>query len=178
MPVANINQPNEGFSFSLLIFLLRYIPAKIPNTDSEVKDSRNPQWMVVESILPAKPMSALAAMIINEVATAFFIGNFAAKTRVGIIRKPPPTPTKPVSSPTKTPFSAILYLLISLLPAVIIIFFLIIEKEAAIINTANTSMMNRSLVKGNSKIVNNILGKNGTTNFRMMKMEIKLGMPK
>lgn len=46
--------------------------------------------------LPAKPISELEAMIIKEVATAFFIGNFAEKINVGIIKKPPPTPTKPV----------------------------------------------------------------------------------
>ena len=48
-------------------------------------------------------MSDLVAIINNEVPTAFFMGNFADKTKIGMIRNPPPTPTKPVINPSISP---------------------------------------------------------------------------
>ena len=43
----------------------------------------------------------------KEVATAFFIGNFANNTKAGIIKKPPPAPTIPVMAPTIIPSAMI-----------------------------------------------------------------------
>lgn len=42
-------------------------------------------------------------MIKSEVPTASFMGNLASTTNAGIIKKPPPAPTKPVSAPTTSP---------------------------------------------------------------------------
>ena len=49
------------------------------------------------------PIDELNAMIAKEVPTAFFIGNFAKTTNAGIIKNPPPAPTKPTNVPTITP---------------------------------------------------------------------------
>ena len=39
----------------------------------------------------------------SEVPTADLIGNFVKSTNIGIIKKPPPTPTNPVTEPSKAP---------------------------------------------------------------------------
>ena len=52
---------------------------------------------------PKKPNNDLIAIIINDVATAFFIGKFAKRTSAGIIKNPPPAPTIPVNTPTTKP---------------------------------------------------------------------------
>ena len=111
MPVVNTNQPKAGFSFSLSIFLLKNIPVKIPTMANELNKPKNFQSMILSFKLPAKPISELKAMIIKEVATALFIDSLAEKIKVGIIRKPPPTPTKPVIKPTNIPLTAIFDLL-------------------------------------------------------------------
>ena len=97
------NHPKSGFNFSLAIFLLAYIPIKIPITAKEVKSSKKSHFMVVVAILPKNPIRELNTIIINEVATALFMGNFAVNSKAGIIKNPPPTPTKPVNNPTKIP---------------------------------------------------------------------------
>ena len=55
-----------------------------------------------------KPINDLNAIIISDVATAFFIGNFAKRTSAGIIKNPPPAPTMPVKKPTTIPSNAIM----------------------------------------------------------------------
>ena len=57
---------------------------------------------------PIKPNNDLAAIINKEVPTANFIGIFAKSTKAGIIRNPPPAPTKPVNVPTKAPSNNII----------------------------------------------------------------------
>ena len=42
-------------------------------------------------------------IIIREVATALFIGKLANNTKAGMIKKPPPAPTRPVRIPTTKP---------------------------------------------------------------------------
>ena len=55
----------------------------------------------------AKPMSELAAIISSEVPTASRMGSRANSTRAGMIMKPPPAPTSPVTVPTAAPCAAI-----------------------------------------------------------------------
>ena len=57
----------------------------------------------VVAILPKKPIRELKTIMTKEVATALFMGNFAVNSKAGIIKKPPPTPTKPVKIPIKIP---------------------------------------------------------------------------
>ena len=146
MPVMSTNQPKAGFKFSLPIFLLKYIPATMPTTAKPVNVNKNFHSIGLLFILPAKPMIALKAMIIREVATAFFIDSLAEKINVGIIKKPPPTPTKPVNKPTRMPFQIMVFSSVLSLSVIVFGVFPIIENEAVIINTANTSIMKRSLV--------------------------------
>lgn len=72
-------------------------------TENAVKLKRKGQSMSIFSTSPMKPIKDLMAMISNEVATAFFMGNLANKTKAGIIKKPPPAPTIPVKTPTTNP---------------------------------------------------------------------------
>ena len=67
---------------------------------------------IIQSILilersPRKPNKELTATIKSEVPTAFFMGSFANRTSVGIIKKPPPAPTIPEKTPITVPSSAI-----------------------------------------------------------------------
>ena len=102
-PVSRTNHPKAGFNLSFDIFLLKYIPIKIPITANAVKSNKKFHGIVVVDILPKNPKRELKTIIIKEVATAFFIGNLAVNNKAGIIKNPPPTPTKPVNKPTKTP---------------------------------------------------------------------------
>ena len=52
---------------------------------------------------PVKPINDFAAIINNEVPTAIFIGSLLNITKAGMIKKPPPAPTKPVKTPTTAP---------------------------------------------------------------------------
>ncbi len=54
---------------------------------------------------PIKPPRQLTAMIASDVPKAGFISSLANKTSAGRMRKPPPTPRSPVSTPTATPIA-------------------------------------------------------------------------
>lgn len=178
MPVINTNQPKIGFNVWLLIFLLKIIPINIPAIEKLVNLSKNNHSIGVLLKLPAKPIKELTAMIINEVATAFFIGNLAENNSVGIIRKPPPTPTKPVNAPIKIPFKTIDLTSILKLSFATSVLFLIIETEAKIIRIAKTTMIKKSLVIVKSRILKSSIGNRLTKNLRITKIEITLGKPK
>ena len=75
----------------------------MPRIDTTVNDKRKGQSIERFSISPINPIKDLSAMISKEVATAFFMGRPASKTKAGMIRKPPPAPTIPVASPTANP---------------------------------------------------------------------------
>jgi hypothetical protein len=53
-------------------------------------------------------VDALAATIASEVPMAVFIGMPDSSTSAGTIRKPPPTPTTPVSAPKRTGFPLVI----------------------------------------------------------------------
>ena len=59
-----------------------------------------------------KPKLDLIAIINRDVPTASFMLIFVSNNRAGIIRKPPPAPTKPVISPTTIPSKAIKHVII------------------------------------------------------------------
>ena len=52
-----------------------------------MKESKNIQSICSCPKSPVKPIKDLIAIIIREVATAFFIGNLAKSTKAGIIKK-------------------------------------------------------------------------------------------
>jgi len=101
------NQPNPFFNFLPSIKFDKYIPINIPITDMPVKLSKNSQSIIKFSTSPINPINDLIAIINNDVATAFFIGSLANKTKAGIIKNPPPAPTIPVSIPTTNPSTSI-----------------------------------------------------------------------
>ena len=76
----------------------------IPIKERPVIMSKNPQSICINMASPKKnPNNDLKAIITNEVPTATFISTLAKITRAGIIKNPPPAPTKPVIAPTTTP---------------------------------------------------------------------------
>ena len=102
------NQPNAGLSFSPEILLDRNAPKNIPPTAMAEKTNRKLQSMACpRPRSPKNPSKDFDAIIINEVPTACFMGNFAKTTSAGIIRKPPPAPTNPVTNPTISPSTSI-----------------------------------------------------------------------
>ena len=72
---------------------------KIPTTDNEVKDNKNTQSISKFWTSPINPINEFIAIMNNEVPMAFFMGKLANKTKDGIIKNPPPAPTKPMISP-------------------------------------------------------------------------------
>ena len=78
---------------------------KIPQIDKIENKNNKPQSNIklLFPKSPIKPNSDFIAIIINDVATAFFIGNFANNIKAGIIKNPPPAPTIPVKTPTIKP---------------------------------------------------------------------------
>lgn len=79
----------------------------MPMTDKPVKLNKNSQSISKLLISPRNPIKDLTAIIRSEVPIAFFIGIFANNTNAGMIKKPPPAPTNPVSKPTRIPSIAI-----------------------------------------------------------------------
>ena len=54
-----------------------------------------------------KPAKELIEMINSEVPIAFLMDSFKRFTKAGIIKKPPPAPTKPVKKPTANPIKTV-----------------------------------------------------------------------
>ncbi len=52
-----------------------------------------------------KPVNEFIAITTRLVPTALAIGTAASSTSAGTIRKPPPTPTSPLSTPTAAPLA-------------------------------------------------------------------------
>ena len=103
------NHPKAVFSLEPSIFFDNAIPIKIPNTENAVKMSkRDPSRLGVVCTSPINPINDFAAIMNKEVPTANFMGILAKITSAGIIRNPPPAPTKPVSTPTKVPSNKII----------------------------------------------------------------------
>ncbi len=84
----------------------RYVPAKLPTTANAVKSAKNPHWSSTLPRYPTNPDAAFAVIIKRDDPSACFIGTLASKVSPGTIRNPPPTPTRPVRTPTATPSTA------------------------------------------------------------------------
>ena len=96
--------PNPFFNLSPLIRLPRNAPIKIPIIVMPLKDKIKCQSISMVKASPKKnPDNDFSAIIIKEVPIAFLISRLANKTKAGMIRNPPPAPTKPVIAPTIKP---------------------------------------------------------------------------
>ena len=96
--------PNPFFNLSPLIRLPRNSPIKIPIIVMLLKDKIKCQSISMVKASPKKkPDNDFSAIIIKEVPIAFLISRLANKTKAGMIRNPPPAPTKPVKAPTIKP---------------------------------------------------------------------------
>ena len=102
-PMIRTKMPKLFFSFSASNFLATNPPMNIPAIAIEEIVPRNFQLMVKWPRSPANPTSEFKAMINSDVPTAFFISRPSNKTKVGIIRNPPPAPSKPVVRPMTIP---------------------------------------------------------------------------
>ena len=102
-----MNHPNPFFKLLPSIFLLSLSPIKMPTIASAVTVSKSVQliatWLLIS---PVNPINDFAAIINSEVPTACFMGSLLNSTSAGIIKKPPPAPTSPVSIPTNAPSSS------------------------------------------------------------------------
>ena len=154
------------------------LPTRIPSAEMPAVIKRKGQSIGSCPISPVKPNKDLTVIIISDVATASFIGILARITSAGMMRKPPPAPTKPVTAPTMRPsrvmrgkfkgwFSS---LSPSLRP-------LIIETEAANMITAKTVMMSWSLLMlTKPRLIS--AGISGMRNFLTKKTPKKAGTAK
>lgn len=102
-PIANVNHPNAFFNLMPGILRESTLPKCTPTMAMAVIVSKNDQSIGRVSKSPKKPVSELSAIIKSEVPVAVFIGKPVSRTNAGMMRKPPPAPTKPVSSPIKVP---------------------------------------------------------------------------
>ena len=101
--IARTNHPKPFFSLAPSIFLFKKLPIIIPSVAIKMIMIKKFQSMTVCVISPANPTIDLIEMINIEEAIAFFMGNFPRITSAGIIKKPPPAPTIPVSMPSPNP---------------------------------------------------------------------------
>lgn len=108
MPITSTNQPNAGFNLAPSMRFEIRLPITIPNMAKLETINNKLQLIIVSSPSPAKPINDFAAMITKEVPTASFIGSFDNSTNAGMIKKPPPAPTKPVNTPTTIPSNNII----------------------------------------------------------------------
>ena len=79
----------------------------MPKVETIVNPIRKSQFISKFPTSPINPINDFRAIINNEVATAFFMGSFTNKTKVGMIKKPPPIPTTPVNKPIRMPCNII-----------------------------------------------------------------------
>ncbi len=181
MPITRTNQPKPFLSFSAAIFLLNSPPTNIPATAIAVIERRKLQWILKCPKSPAKPNKEFIAMMIREVPTAFFIGNFTRKISAGINRKPPPAPSRPVTKPMLMPYPRSLKNLIqsehsfsgSALPV----------SRIMLMEAINMSIPKRTIVRKDSvtvkvPIVIISLGIIGISNFRVAKTVTTEAAPK
>ncbi len=151
--ISNTNQPKPFFKLSPLIYFAKYIPTNIPTTAKLVTLNNKIQSMAksLRCKSPVNPIRLFSAIIKREVPIAFFIGSFAKRTRAGIIKKPPPAPTIPVSTPTMDHSAKIPMILNFVAAPVFLRFgcfvFLIILTDAANMISAKNNIFATSLVK-------------------------------
>lgn len=176
-PIANVNHPNTFFNLMPGILRESTLPKCTPTMAIDVMVSKNGQSIGRVSKSPKKPVSELSAIIKSEVPVAVFIGKPVSRTNAGMMRKPPPAPTKPVSSPIKVPsktMSKVLYFFregcISLRPRIMV-------KDANTIRTAKRPSKKSRFVTTNSPVVSITSGNAGTINLRVKKMVTMEGIP-
>ena len=80
------------------------MPTKIPITEIAVNRIRKSHSIFSKNKSELNQISELNVIIIKEVATACLIVILANTTNAGTMINPPPAPTKPVKTPTPTPF--------------------------------------------------------------------------
>ena len=102
----NTKIPNDFFKTLPFSNFEKQEPIKIPTIENPVKVNNIFQSIALFNSV-VKPKIDLIAMINKDVPTASFILIFVSSNKAGIIRKPPPAPTKPVTSPTTIPSKAI-----------------------------------------------------------------------
>lgn len=103
MPIININQPKPFFRLSPDTFFAIIPPTKLPAMAIAVTFARKIQFIVKCPKSPVNPVKEFKAMMNRDVPTASFIGSFTSNTKVGIKRKPPPAPKRPVAMPIAVP---------------------------------------------------------------------------
>ena len=150
IPMIKVNQPNAVRSLAADIILDNSIPTNIPVTANVVNGITNIQSKECNKLtLLITPTMELIAIINNDVPTANFISRLRKMTNDGIIRNPPPAPTRPVNNPMKSP-SMIMNNIALLFVAVDCVFIgwksKIINVAETNIRIANKDMMNPPLV--------------------------------
>ena len=72
----------------------------IPKILKSVNLSKNIQLISIFCTSPINPINEFIEIINKEVATAFLMDILVKCTKAGVIKNPPPAPTKPVAQPT------------------------------------------------------------------------------
>lgn len=101
-----MNQPKAGLSFLPSIFFDNCAPIIIPTMEMDETVASSFQLIGTLCIEVKNPIREFREMMTSEVPMATFIGVLSKLTSAGIIIKPPPAPTKPVSTPTTDPCPA------------------------------------------------------------------------
>lgn len=102
----NTKIPNDFFKTRPFSNFEKQEPIKIPTIENAVKVNNKFQSITLFNSA-VNPKIDLIAMTNKDVPTASFILIFVSSNKAGIIRNPPPAPTKPVTSPTTIPSKAI-----------------------------------------------------------------------
>ena len=103
--------------------------------------------------------------MVKLVPTAVFISRPVTKTKTGMIRKPPPAPTRPVRTPTARPsvrMTAIFFHVGKGVVGLVAFFPTIIPRAAKSIKTANRSIKKVLLVRVKDAVSRMISGIRGT----------------
>lgn len=98
--------PKIGLSFLPLIIFDNSVPITIPIMEIAEIVPKKFQSISTLFIEEKNPIRELNETMTNEVPMATFIGVFNKLTKAGIIKNPPPAPSKPVMIPTAEPCPA------------------------------------------------------------------------
>jgi hypothetical protein len=134
--------------------------------------------MEVLSKSPLNPVRELMAIINSEVPTAVLNGRPVRNTSAGIIKNPPPAPTRPVKKPINVPSTMTRNTRNFPLSELASRGLRINRKDASTINTAKIPSSSSRLVKTKSFASKIIAGMAGTIQCRVAKIVAMEGMPK
>ena len=98
--------PKIGLSFLPLIFFDNSVPVRIPIMEIAEIVPKKFQSISTLFIEEKNPNRELNETMTSEVPMATFIGVFNKLTNAGMIKNPPPAPSKPVMIPTAEPCPA------------------------------------------------------------------------